>query len=165
MNLINLLNRMGSAVRSEEPNINRGGCCVFASRAAQLLEFLGIPARVFTTDWAADGRKVSVDHARKEVKHPNRPNSWGEHGVYFCHVGVEFDYEGRTYHYDVDGCRVVKKVNRPKFKGIPIYTGRLSTKEAYDLAQWARGWNTMFPRKGGIERVEEVMASYARQLG
>lgn len=154
MNLIARLNTLGKNVMDKHPTINWGGCCVFASRVAKRLE--GVVERVAVrvgNDYGEYYDGQHLDHVRNNIQ-KNTPRQWNRHGIYFAHVIVEFDYRGRTYHYDALGAK--KARNSTNMHGYPIIDGELTVQEATELANVKAGWNPSFDR-AEIPYVEKLI--------
>ena len=141
MQLNTLLKSLGKEIIRRYPYINCGGCCVYAAIITEELHKLNIPAGGIVTTWDTP-EYVDIDTIRHRVK-SNAINEWRSKGVNFTHVGVEFTYNNRKYHYDSEGCNLASK----KFREYKVYNGRLQLQEMKELTQRQRGWNTRFLRK------------------
>ena len=151
MKLIKFLDDVGVLVNSKIHELNRGGCCVFASIVAQRLsEFCEVRIAV-GTDWL-DNDDTTIDEVREQVS-SNSPNEWNNYGVDFGHVIIEFDYDGSTYHYDSNGVTSVQR-DTSTF-GMPILDGYLTINEAVELASHAE-WNPKFDRSQ-IPKLEKII--------
>jgi hypothetical protein len=141
MNLVRHLNALGKEVNAAYRYINCGGCCVYASLVATELKKLGVEVHGIVGSWYAEPSK-NIDNIRPLVK-KGFPSEWGENGVYFGHVGLEFKIRGKVKHYDSNG------VSAPKGKimGLLLYDGRMLPKELKVLASTSEGWNTQFDRR------------------
>lgn len=154
-----VLNRIGRRVNFLFPNINHGGCCVFAAIIGTELKRLGISARGIVASYYSDVGKSNIDSARENVSE-NIPWEWEESGVYFTHVGVEYDINGTVKHYDSNG--VKRKGSRLLY--LKIYDGRLTVDELKELSRTSKGWNPSFVRKDipAMRRlIKEEMAALA----
>ncbi len=140
MNLIWMLNQIGSTVYEKYPTVNSGGCCVYAAAIAVHLQRLGCPVRILVGD---DSDEVCIDEIRPSVG-CNTVEEWNNNGLYFGHVIVEFEYEGITYHYDCAGVTSPDSVTVTY--GYAIVDGYLTVDEAVDLAACNDGWNSRFDR-------------------
>jgi hypothetical protein len=139
MDLIDSLNVLGRRINRWYPEINHGGCCVYASIIGEELRRRNIDVRIIVASYSA---KVNLDKVRTKLGNTNRKEDWNGRSVYFTHVGVEFVYKGKTFHYDSDG--VTRKGKN--LKEWRIYPGRLSVDEAKGLADEPVGWNESFNR-------------------
>lgn len=140
MDFFSRLNELGSDVYARYPRINCGGCCVFASLVGARLERLGIATRIAVGDDEIE-LGTNIDEIRPKID--NKLRNWNREGVHFGHVVVEFDYDGATYHYDTAG--VIPAQDHTKTINYQIFDGRLTVKEASELAAEER-WNWMFNR-------------------
>lgn len=141
MSLNVYLKRLGQRVKSAHPFINYGGCCVFAALAGRALLKRGIKCKVIVT--ASDAYQ-HLDIVKAQLADTGDVEEWNRNDVWFNHVALEFERNGKIYHYDTDG--VVAAADN-YFKGGEIYPGRLSIKEATALASRQAGWNCAFNRK------------------
>jgi len=139
MDLHETLNTLGQRINRYYPEINHGGCCVYASLIGEELRKRGIESRVIVAAW---GATTNIDKVRPQLMNTDRKVEWNDNDVYFNHVGVEFKYKGKTFHYDSDGVKPKSK----KLKSYVIYPGRLSVDEAKLLADEPEGWNESFER-------------------
>jgi hypothetical protein len=154
MDLKQRLNRLGKDVNRLYPDINHGGCCVYAAMVVAELRKQKIPAVGIVAAWDAKEECRSIDEARNNLQ-KNTLRDWNDNGIYFNHVGVEFELNGVKKHYDSNG---VHKV-RNKLDNMPIYPGRLRYKELKELASCKEGWNPSFDRKC-IRTLQRMVKSY-----
>lgn len=158
MDLIEKLNQLGKAVYRASPNINYGGCCVFAAAVALELERRGFRARGIVASHNARGHKTPLGRIRPKVK-KNSIYEWRDNGIYFGHVGVEFTYKGRLYHYDSHGVHP----KETSLDGMPIYKGRMKPEEMKAIADSPEGWNSSFPRRD-IPTVRRLVTMYLKDV-
>lgn len=130
-------------IESKYPDINCGGCCVFAALIGKYLEKQGIPVRIRAASMDGDNG-ANLTEIRKEIRR-NNIFVWENYGVEFNHVIVEFDYKGETYHCDATGVHYEDSVD-PAF-GWYLQDGYISVKDAAELAKAKSGWNPTFDRK------------------
>jgi len=154
MDLIEKLNLLGQEVNKYSPKINFGGCCVFAAAVARALEAQGVKARGIVASYCASNHTTPIGKIRPKVKN-NSIHEWRDNGIYFGHVGVEFTYKGRLYHYD--SCGVHTKTD--KLDNMPIYRGRMKHHEMQAIANVPEGWNTEFPRRH-IPHIEHLIKKH-----
>ena len=162
MDLITTLNNLGKSVKKQHRDVNRGGCCVFASMVALELEKRGYKVQgIAASHWAKnwDGKVISITWARKKIE-DNHPNHWSDHDVSFGHVGLEFKYKGRLYHYDTAGVNA----KQDTLDKMPIYRGRLSIDEMVELAALDDGsWNPCFVRSE-IPHIQRLVSWHFKRL-
>ena len=139
MDLIESLNTLGQRINRWYPEINEGGCCVYASLIGEELRKRGIEVRIIVAAWGAN---KNLDKVRPRLMKTDRKVEWNDNDVYFNHVGVEFRHKGKTFHYDSNGVNPKSK----KLKSYVVYPGRLSVDEAKLLAAEPEGWNDSFGR-------------------
>lgn len=150
--IIRALNGAGRQINSDVPCVNNGGCCIVASRIAERLKALGIPARGIVSSWG----NYNLDQLREE----NKPQCKEDWGISFTHVLVSFDYNGKHYLCDSNGCKEYDKLpDHDPTCHATICEGCLSTDELTELANEPRGWNRMFNR-GYIPTIERIIDSY-----
>ena len=153
MDLEQKLNRLGKEVYERYPDINNGGCCVYAAMIVAELKKLNIPAKGIIASHSA-AYSDGIDKVRPLIEN-NTIYEWRANGVCFSHVGVEFTLNGKKKHYDTAG--VHKACS--KLDGMPIYKGRMEYAELRALAAKKHGWNTCFNRKH-IPAVRRLVKSF-----
>jgi hypothetical protein len=163
MKLIKQLKTLGKQTLDIIPEINSGGCCVFAAVVARRLDNLGIEVKVVTVDLEDEcSGPFDIDQVRKNVLivapkgKVNTKEQWQRQGLSFFHVGVVFKWRGRWYSYDTS------KVSRdPTTLGrwsYPVARGSLTIEEAEAFAAKEDGWNPCFDRDD-IPTVHELVAT------
>ena len=152
MDLIKSLNELGERINRWYPAVNSGGCCVYAAEVGKELLRRGIETRIIVAAW---GARSHLDKVRPKLNNTNQKAEWNDKDVWFNHVGVEFKYKGKVYHYDSDG---VHRKSR-SLKSWTVYPGRLSVDEAKALADEPEGWNDCFER-GKIPSMKRHIRRY-----
>ena len=144
MDLIAQLNSLGIDVRCKFPNINNGGCAVFASIVGKKLRDMKVTVRAVVMHYDCGVTQTPhIDKAREKIKNTGKKKNWNSQGIYFNHVGLEFFWKRKKYLFDSDGCiRFTKKFNE-----YVILSGRLTIEECEKLAKEPRGWNSCFNRR------------------
>jgi hypothetical protein len=137
--LLDTLNLLGVKVAARYPNLNQGGCCVYAALVARELSNRMIPVKGLITTF--DPGSLSLDVVRQRVNN-NSLFEWKENSVSFYHVGLEFTLEKKTFRYDSNG--VVS--SRARLLDCLPYKGRLTVNELEDLAD-DNDWNRCFNRQ------------------
>ena len=155
------LNAMGRHVRDNHPNINFGGCCVFAAKVAAELEKRNIQVSGIVASWGASSwSRNTIELIRNNPKiNFASVHAWNDAGIYLDHVGIEFVRHGARYHYDTNGAKLAGKY----FDAMCVYDGRLSVDELQALAKDQGGWNPAFDR-GQIEEVHIIIDTYMSAL-
>lgn len=147
-------------MQREVPSINWGGCCVFASLVAERLG-RHVPTRIRVSGDHDDNlSNVTIPRVRRSVK-SNTPRDWGIEGVSFAHVVVEFEHEGKLYHYDTGGVKPAAEVTA--YGRFPLIKGSLQVAEAIELSATPVGWNAQFDR-GLIPQAERLITETFDQL-
>lgn len=154
MDLIETLNVLGSRIEEIFPHINAGGCCVFAAEAAKHLELAGCSVRILVGD---NDTSADINDVRPNLE-SNTVVNWNDNEIYFGHVIVEFECKGITYHYDSTGVHAPSL--RTALYGYNIVDGFLTTKEATELAECSRGWNSFFDR----DDIPQIKAMFDQTL-
>lgn len=146
MDLLTRLDKLGLEINKKVPYINYGGCCVFAAFVTKELIALRLLARgIVSSHNAMDygtSRLFSIDDIRLHVKE-GKIHEWQNNGLSFAHVGVEFRYKDKWWHYDSNGVHRKEK----ELDSMPIYNGRLFLREMEILAGSKYGWNDTFDRR------------------
>jgi hypothetical protein len=136
----NQLQSLADDVLEKYPNINSGGCCVFAAHVAQELQH---HFKVRIIAFSNNGNKNNIDDIRPLIK-KNVPTEWRDNGCAFNHVVVEImDNKGIVWNYDACGIF-------PDDGSICTFErlqGYLTIKEALELANSKPGWNKVFNRR------------------
>ena len=148
MDIVAKLNQLGIEVKRRYPNINNGGCCVYAAMITAALKKHNIEAKGIVASHGA-GRPgwmkkdiATINKARKNIQ-KNTIYEWQTNGISFAHVGVEFKVDGVKRHYDTEGVHKAGK----QLDSMPIYAGRMEYVELRALAGKKDGWNTQFNRR------------------
>jgi hypothetical protein len=141
MDLPEILDKLGRDVTARYPYINHGGCCVYAAIVAQALQAHRVNAKGIVVSWFAS-KWIHIDKVRNNLKRKD-VHEWQENDVNFSHVGLEFRYRGKVYHYDSNGIHPKAK----QLDGMEIYPGRLLVEEMVQLAESPEGWNSSFNRR------------------
>jgi len=150
------LKTLGKNVAHRWPNINNGGCGVFAGYVGRELIRLGVETRIIVASGSVDDMtEEEFDNIQNSLAFRANIEEWNSNGVYFSHIGVEFYYNKKLWHYDTNG--VHKACD--ELDGMPLYPGRLSVGEAIHIAEDSTGWNCMFDRSE-IPRVNFHIRSF-----
>lgn len=152
--VIEVLNQLGQRINRWYPAINNGGCCVFAAIVGRELARRGFRVRVIVANrWP----NVNIEEVKTNLKCIHSMYEWEENGVSFTHVGIEFQYNGRWWHYDTNGVHPKRKT----LDGIKVNPGRLTVAEAELLARYGEDWNDMFSRR----KIPSLRRHIVRYLG
>lgn len=159
MNVIETLNVLGQKTQKRWKYINSGGCCVFASTVGAELKNMGIPVKGIVSSYHAAYAKSSIDTIRRRINRHANISIWADNGVYFSHIGIEFELDGKKYHYDTAGVRPAGK----ELDRMPLYKGRMTLKDLRYLAASDDGWNPCFDRKHMPDIERFVKKSFTRK--
>lgn len=155
MNIVETLQKVGAAVFENFPDINRGGCCVYAAAVAAALQ-PKMPVRIRAYNWDA------LEDTRLEVLKQENPGNtmsqWYSLGLDFYHLVLEFEAEGQAYHCDAETVLPAEAMHA-KIGGT-LLEGSFTVEEAQVLADDASGWNPTFDRNV----IPDVHALIASQL-
>lgn len=137
------LEKMGKRIERFFPNVNYGGCCVYAVIVAKELQLRGARPRIVVSRMEGFGNgKENIEEARHLVRRPEVEMDWNDHGIHFNHVGVEFRYFGAWWQHDT----LETKPFDGKLMDWNVYDGRLTIREAELLASVPGNWNSQFLR-------------------
>ena len=140
MNLLESLTALGNKINRYYPEINSGGCCIYAAIVGEELLARNIKTRIVIAHWCRT--KVNIDYVRKS-SNPSTMEDWTDNDIHFNHVGVEFKYRRTWYSHDTD---ITVKSREGRLGGFFLYPGRLTVDEAKTLASSEHGWNSTFDR-------------------
>lgn len=145
--------KLAEELRSTVPNINYGGCCVFASYAADALqkvapEGINVQIRVTKSEHAdPDMDSWSIDEMveamEQEDLNPRVLRDWNRMDVYLHHVWVHIRGKNINFCADGEGVYDPSEVDDRWGKS---YDGSLPFDVALELSQ-SNGWNQKFNRK------------------
>lgn len=158
MNIIDKLNTLGQKAEEEFPDLNYGGCCVFASLVADRLAKLGVQAEGVVAMYFYEDKPPNIDYARNNVRHIGDGDEWEENGVKLSHVGLKIMVGETAILYDSEGVRPFKRRNTLLDR--TVIEGTLSRKELKALANNAWNWNYSFDR----DQIPKLAKLVAREL-
>lgn len=162
--IVSQLQRLGREANARVPELNCGGCAVYAALVSRALLKRGILARARVADRYQTGEytvdKVRAVLAENGIDTNNAtPDDWHAEGISFTHVLVEFEYCGRTYLADSNFVDT-ERLKREPTCGAPLLPGVLSVPEVESLASTPDGWNAMFDRDEGIPILKQLVAAH-----
>ena len=144
---------LACSIANEIPNINQGGCCVFAALLGQQLERMGIAAwGVAAANEAWADAASDPEDVRPQLHNPFSITEWSAHGTAFYHVLLRFKLDGKLYQCDSTGITPALR----KLRGRPyvVKRGSFSVPELVAFANDAGYWNEAFSRKRGIPLIK-----------
>lgn len=150
------LTKFAKSVKRKYPDINRGGCGVFAALIAKRLQQF-YPVQIVVFGEEGDS---SIDVIRSKVS-TNLPKVWQSAGINFNHLVIEFiDDNGDKWHYDATG------IHAPdgsiwEDRQIPGY---VTVDEVIELASVQEGWNYTFNRKM-IPELDNIVQDFFGNYG
>jgi len=151
--IIQILNDLGRKVEQTVPDINYGGCGVFAGQVAAMLQYVdrveNVCVRVGCTYGVDNKNRVDQVLEESNAVKGEIGNILSENGIYNGHLVVQFDYEGVTYYYDTTGVVPAKGdfVPRSFDRRLSLYQGALTAETTLDYADETAHWNSCFDRK------------------
>lgn len=149
------LTSFADRMKELHPNMNYGGCAVFAVHMAKRLEKV-VPTRIKLFSWD----KWDLDVIRPTLSNPLDIDEWAKHVECFCHLVVEFDHNGQTYHYDTDGLRLATT----SWRGDYLADGHFTIEEVSSFTAAQNLWNSMFDRAQIPAVKRRVKNLFARQI-
>ena len=153
MGIIANLNRLGKVVQEKYPNINHGGCCVFAALVATELVNQGIKVAGIVASYSSRKCERTIEQIKADLK-KNTLDEWEYNYVTFSHVGLELTINGKKRHYDTNGVTCVKRT----LNYMPLYNGRLTHTDLISLSR-RKGWNPAFNRRE-IPELRKLVKSF-----
>ena len=144
MNLFESLNALGQRINRFYPTINNGGCCIYAATVGEELLKRGLKVRAVVANCSgASALTLDLNKVRRYVDNTGQKNAWNSAGIYFNHVGVEFELGGKWFIYDSDGVNP----RGPRLGSYFVHPGFISVADAKALADESEGWNIDFNRR------------------
>jgi len=139
MSLLDTLTALGDKIQRRYHYVNQGGCCIVAAAIANHLSDI-VPTRIVVLD--------RFDYDIKDIKQNNNNkklsiNEYCRNRVFFNHVVVEFDYDGKQWTVDSTGVYITNQYYDVNRYGDPHYG--FTVNEAYHLANQS-DWNPIFDR-------------------
>jgi hypothetical protein len=126
------------------PNINYGGCGIFAAIVAKEIQH-HFKVRIVAFSSQKEKDRADIDYVR-DMCQPSDIYDWKYNGCEFQHIAIEItDNNGRLWHYDAsglfpaDGDICICKYNQ--------LSGSLTIKEIEQLANSSIGWCDDFDRR------------------
>ena len=152
MDIVTAINQLGAEVTRIVPDLNSGGCCVFAAALAEQMTSVGVhdvSVVVVAPDFEFDDDMSSLTDARQKIRERKlntfSKKSWNDVGVWFYHVGVRFRHSGALVCCDSSGVS-----HNPEtilqYEHCTLYDGHLSVAEACAIANEDYGWSKLFDR-------------------
>lgn len=154
MQLIEQLRVLGTETENAIPELNSGGCCVYAAAVAKRLQRLGVPVWGVASD---QYRRANVNVARLRNK-PKTMSEWNSAGVGFNHVLIQFVHDGKIWTHDSGTTTDDKLSSDPNF-GYPLSEGNLTVGELTALAA-SDGWSHWFDRESGVPVIHNNIAKH-----
>jgi hypothetical protein len=153
------LRHLQAYMQDNHPNINRGGCGVFAFMVGEKLQGLGLEVDIITPCGMYEG--VPAKDIRAKVGSLNNASEWGNNGLSLWHLAVRFKTKsGIVYTYDSDGFKRSSDDfgKNDRFCTDPEFGSGLTVEETKEISMNPEGWNTSFPRR----TIPEIQAEIDR---
>lgn len=163
MKLEQRLRDFTSAFFTENPDINYGGCGVFAAEMGKDLQALGYNTQctVFTTSLSpTQARKFDLNALRASLIHTDLVEDWEENGINFYHIMLEV--EGKGEHFLVDA-EDIYPPDKSEYFGAARLGGNIPVDIMEKLANDDSAWNPTFPRRT-IPKVRRSIQSFTEDL-
>lgn len=141
-----LLGNIGVMVEKEVCNLNRGGCCVYASLVARKIKrfFPFITVGLKVCEDMSDKQRKKIYNIRPQISN-NTPKNWSNQHIHFSHVVIMLKYNGTSVFLDSESISYDKKYFKFKGSDKTFHIGCLTIKEGLELAQ-SDDWNNAFNR-------------------
>lgn len=152
MDLLSTLSKLGDEANAMFPNLNYGGCCVYAAEIARILQKAGYAVRVVTGrpwEWGSD--HPQIDDIRDIILKNNCDNrkkcNWSMHDIGFWHVAVQVRIRDEWYSCDSDTVTIgAAQFGKDRRMHTAPGSG-FTVEEAIGFASESEGWNSMFDRQ------------------
>jgi hypothetical protein len=143
--LIRRLRATGAEVLAGAPNVNHGGCAVYASHVAQALEARGL------TCWGVLTSSLRDDdlHVVRNQSKPRTLREWNDAGVLIGHIMLQFENAGRVWSHDARNTCTGRIKYEPTYGG-RLVPGYMTVPELAAIASRPSGWNPAFCRRSGV---------------
>lgn len=159
--IVRKLNKFARQIMEEHPEMNCGGCCVFAALVSAHLAKI-IPVKIHVEGSAYLRSLNNIDHIRPKVVE----NNWCFHNVDFNHVLISYEINGTTYYYDSRGSkkRYVPLCGARRLHEKTLHPGSLTINEASFLASEDWRWNKMFNRSHIPKLINQVDEFFEKEF-
>lgn len=144
------------------PDLNHGGCGVFALLVGRFLSELGFEVHARGMRYEYEKQAQTIEKAR--ANNPLNGYDWKKELGWISinrHIVLEVKHRGRSYFFDSDGFGSKKDFQEKKQKfacgGMDcLVEGRFNLKELEVLVA-SLDWNPMFDRKTQYEKIEQFL--------
>ena len=172
-NLINSATEKLNKINHIVPNLNCGGCGIFAHALGAELQSAGINCKVVSL--GPDKPKEAPDKIVERLKSNGEltPKSCHDNGIQIWHLMVEVKNEkGVNFYIDSTGVKYSDDNGRIHFAGRGCYIdGRMSIEDCKTISDIVHGWNSRFDRSFIPKiydfvkrRVQTILAKNSGQL-
>lgn len=154
------LDDLASDILQNHPNIDFGGCCVFAAHVAKYLVQHVTIRIVIGQDYSSIR---NLNRIREKIN-PLEKTEWEDHDIDFAHVLVEFKQKGKWFAYDATNGVMGKKEHWEESRW-RRNKGEITIEEATSLANTPT-WNSDFDRDEIPEvrrRIDNFFRSMSRK--
>jgi hypothetical protein len=153
MDIVECLRACGSEVRDRLPEVNRGGCCVYAANVAMALEAAGL------TVWGVLTSQLRGTDDLNMVREQDRPKTllqWNNAGILIGHVMVQFELDNRVWTHDCTRT-TCDQVRKDFAFNEPLVPGYITVAEMVSIAAARKGWNLVFNRRSGSPTIRAAV--------
>lgn len=162
--LFKQLRKLQCQVTNDHPDLNCGGCGIFAYLVGEKLQALGLEVEVVTPLWSYEG--LPAIEVRKNVTNINDCAEWDDNGLSRSHLAVRFKTKsGQVYTYDSDTFfRCSGYFGERLYKTDRRFGSGLTVEETKAICQQQRGWNRTFDREE-IPQLQSTINHFFPQQG
>jgi hypothetical protein len=150
------LTALASEAKNSVPNINKGGCAIFASIVAKHLSNHGITPFVVLGEYY-DHENLDLDIAQVANVAGSDISKWGQHEVTFAHVALDLKIGKQNYFYDSNG---LLDGNSEVLSGcFLVRNGRLGVPLISSMARNKTIWCDTFNRRD-VPKLKKLATKY-----
>lgn len=151
------------------PDINSGGCAVFASLLGEELLKLGYDVKVVSIGFTGSHDPDAKYNNIKETNPRCTPDLLHNNGIDLCHLLVELQTSNGPVYIDSNGINHLMPDGAiPFMNGAYIFyiDGRMPVSGCTEIAKVARGWNPIYDRSNNNKMKLEILqaVSSIRQI-
>lgn len=144
-------------VNQSVPNVNCGGCGIFAVELVKRLERIGVKDAQIRCYGGNRDVNVSEVDANFNGNYPESLQPWTDNGIYFHHVRVEWN--GKVY----DAGSVDSNTN--DWRWCNLLNGSVSRKAMEVLIRRKANWNRTFKRWRNLGKIRSIMDDTFSEFG
>lgn len=152
-------------VTNDHPNLNYGGCGIFAYLVGEKLQALGLEVDIVTPLYGGSYGIPAVE-VRKNVSNVKNCEEWDNNGLSRNHLAIRFKTSsGQVYTYDSDTLfRGSGVFGDNLYKTDRRFGSGLTVEETKAICKRQKGWNRTFDRKQ-VPQLKSTINSFFPQQG